>query len=497
MNTLLLALTALAAVAACIAAACAWVAMRRADQPSEAPRDLTDKLLLIQAAVQGQPVQAREEFRALRDAADLRSQGLREELRGIVATFQQALEARFDGFGEAQKGATGQLRKELTEGQVAAANAVERSTKAFSDFQRERLDRMELAQKAGLEAVAAQLKELREAGAADAAKSRQNLAEQVAELRRENGEKLEQMRATVDEKLQSTLDQRLDANFKQVSDRLESVQKGLGEMQSLASGVGDLKRVLTNVKARGTWGEVQLGALLEDSLNVDQYASQVQIKPRSAERVDFAVRLPGHDDQGQVWLPIDCKFPHEDYARLLAAQEAADPAAVELAGKALERAVAAQAKTIADKYISPPFSTDFAYMYLPTEGLFAEIVRRDGFTAELRSKHKVEVAGPSTLTALLNSLRVGFKSLQIQKKSSEVWTELGKVKSAFEKYGDALEAVDKKLNEAKSKVSDVSDRHRAVLKSLRNVESIEALEPPAPILALEAVAEVRPEDAAA
>jgi DNA recombination protein RmuC len=213
--------------------------------------------------------------------------------------------------------------------------------------------------------------------------------------------------------------------------------------------------------------------------------------------VDFAVRLPGHDDQGQVWLPIDCKFPHEDYARLLAAQEAADPAAVELAGKALERAVAAQAKTIADKYISPPFSTDFAYMYLPTEGLFAEIVRRDGFTAELRSKHKVEVAGPSTLTALLNSLRVGFKSLQIQKKSSEVWTELGKVKSAFEKYGDALEAVDKKLNEAKSKVSDVSDRHRAVLKSLRNVESIEALEPPAPILALEAVAEVRPEDAAA
>jgi DNA recombination protein RmuC len=236
--------------------------------------------------------------------------------------------------------------------------------------------------------------------------------------------------------------------------------------------------VLTNVKSRGTWGEVQLQALLEDTLTIEQYAAQVQVKPRSQERVDFAVRLPGHDEDGQVWIPIDCKFPHEDYARLVAAQEAANPIEVEAAGKALERAVMAQAKAMADKYIQPPHTTDFAYIYLPTEGLFAELVRREGFTAELRARHKVEVAGPSTLTAMLNALRVGFRSLQIQKKSSEVWTELGKVKTAFEKYGDALEAVDKKLDEAKNKVADVGRKHRAVAHSLRHVETVPALDAP-------------------
>lgn len=302
-------------------------------------------------------------------------------------------------------------------------------------------------------------------------KVRLTLSGNLEQLRKENEAKLEQMRLTVDEKLQSTLDQRLEANFKQVSDRLESVQKGLGEMQSLATGVGDLKRVLTNVKSRGTWGEVQLGALLEDTLTAEQYGAQVQIRPRSAERVDFAVRLPGQDETGQVWLPIDCKFPHEDYARLVAAQEAADAVEAETAGKALERALTTQARSMAEKYIHPPHTTDFAYMYLPTEGLFAEVVRREGFTAELRAKHRVEVAGPSTLTALLNSLRVGFRSLQIQKKSSEVWTELGKVKTAFEKYGDALDAVDVSLERAKTKVADVSKRHRAVVHSLRNVET--------------------------
>jgi DNA recombination protein RmuC len=216
--------------------------------------------------------------------------------------------------------------------------------------------------------------------------------------------------------------------------------------------------------------------LLEDILTTEQYAAQVQVRPRSAEKVDFAVRLPGQDEDGQVWLPIDCKFPHEDYARLVAAQEAADPVAAEIAGKALEKALAIQAKAIGEKYIHPPHTTDFAYLYLPTEGLFAEIVRRDGFAADLRARYRVELAGPSTLTALLNSLRVGFRSLQIQKKSSEVWTELGKVKTAFEKYGDALEAVDKKLDEAKNKVTDVSRRHQAVVRSLRNVDGIAMLE---------------------
>ncbi|MDQ8028095.1 MAG: DNA recombination protein RmuC [Brevundimonas sp.] len=342
----------------------------------------------------------------------------------------------------------------------------------LAESQRLRLSETNQAVMKLTEVLAAQQLEGRKAMGEELEKVRTVLTGNMEQLRKENEAKLEQMRATVDEKLQSTLDQRLEASFKQVSDRLESVQKGLGEMQSLATGVGDLKRVLTNVKSRGTWGEVQLGALLEDTLNAEQYQAQVAIRPRSAERVDFAVRLPGHDEDGQVWLPIDCKFPHEDYARLLAAQEAADPAAVELAGKALEKAVAAQARSLSEKYIHPPHSTDFAYLYLPTEGLFAEIVRRDGFAAELRAKYRVEVAGPSNLTALLNSLRVGFRSLQIQKKSSEVWTELGRVKTAFERYGDALQAVDKKLDEAKNKVSDVSRKHSAVVRSLRNVESV-------------------------
>jgi DNA recombination protein RmuC len=465
---------ALSAVAlALLAAVFAFMAWRTAAMQTGSSPELMERLALVHAAVAEHPRLVRDESGRLAEAQARESGQLREEVRSLVQGFQTALAER---------------QKEAAETIVAA-------TRHLGEFQRDRLLEISGAQKTALEAVADELKAMKAGAAQDQLKSREALAEQLekvrsdgearqkemreslaaelGKLRAENEAKLEQMRLTVDEKLQSTLDQRLDASFKQVSDRLESVQKGLGEMQSLATGVGDLKRVLTNVKSRGTWGEVQLGALLEDSLTPDQYSAQVQVRPRTAERVDFAVRLPGHDETGQVWLPIDCKFPHEDYARLVAAQEAADPAAVELAGKALERAVATQARAIADKYIAPPHSTDFAYLYVPTEGLFAEIVRREGFTAELRSRFRVEIAGPSTLTALLNSLRVGFRSLQIQKKSSEVWTELGKVKTAFEKYGDALEAVDKKLSEAKNKVSEVGDRHKAVLRSLRNVEAVE------------------------
>jgi DNA recombination protein RmuC len=463
-----------------LALAFAFAAWRAAGRPAEVG-PLLERMGQVEAAGRG-------------DARDLRT-----EVRDTLVKLGDVLRQPVVDLGQTHAAAAAALKSELLEGQKATLEQVDAATRRLADLQRERLEAMALQLKALTEAAAAdqlkarqtlseQLEKVRADGELRQKALRDTLSEEITKLRAENEAKLEQMRLTVDEKLQSTLDQRLDASFKQVSDRLESVQKGLGEMQTLATGVGDLKRVLTNVKSRGTWGEVQLGALLEDSLTTDQYAAQVQVRPRSAERVDFAVRLPGQDDQGQVWLPIDCKFPHEDYARLVAAQEAADPVAVESYGKALERAVAAQAKSIADKYICPPQSTDFAYMYLPTEGLFAEIVRRDGFTAELRAKYKVEVAGPSTLSALLNAMRVGFKSLQIQKKSSEVWTELGKVKSAFEKYGDALDAVDKKLNEAKNKVSDVSDRHRAVLRSLKNVEAVEALDAQ-PTLALAAPAE--------
>ena len=418
------------------------------------------------------PDHFRREVGGLREDAERQASAQRLELQGSVTTLGEGLEKRFQTMNE----------------------FVGLRLNAFADLQKQSGETLTESQKRGLsetnasvlklvETMQAQQVEARKAMGEELEKVRVALTENLEKLRKENEAKLEVMRQTVDEKLQSTLDQRLDASFKQVSDRLESVQKGLGEMQTLATGVGDLKKVLTNVKARGTWGEVQLGALLEDTLTSDQYDTQVQVRPRSPERVDFAVRLPGQDENGQVWLPIDCKFPHEDYERLVAAQEAANPVEAEAAGKALERAVAAQARAIAEKYIHPPHSTDFAYMYLPTEGLFAEIVRRQGFAAGLREKYRVELAGPSTLTALLNSLRVGFRSLQIQKKSSEVWTELGKVKAAFEKYGDALEAVDAHLDKAKNKVSEVSKRHQAVVRSLRNVESTPlALDAPSEVM---------------
>lgn len=411
-------------------------------------------------------------------AAILRAElaALRAELDRTNATQRMELQGGLKAVSDSLDGRIGALQANFDTRLTGFAEIQKKTGDDLAEHQRQRLLETNAAVGKLTETLSAQQVEGRKAMHEELEKVRLTLSGNLETLRKENEAKLEQMRVTVDEKLQSTLDQRLDANFKQVSDRLESVQKGLGEMQTLATGVGDLKRVLTNVKSRGTWGEVQLQALLEDTLTTEQYAAQVQVKPRSQERVDFAVRLPGHDEDGQVWIPIDCKFPHEDYARLVAAQEAANPIEVEAAGKALERAVMAQAKAMSDKYIQPPHTTDFAYIYLPTEGLFAELVRREGFTAELRARHKVEVAGPSTLTAMLNALRVGFRSLQIQKKSSEVWTELGKVKTAFEKYGDALEAVDKKLDEAKNKVADVGRKHRAVAHSLRHVETVPAID---------------------
>ncbi|MDZ4361915.1 DNA recombination protein RmuC, partial [Brevundimonas sp.] len=415
----------------------------------------------------------RGEMASFRQGADQLASTQRLELNSVLKGMADSLNARIAA-----------LNQDVNLRLQALAEVQQKTGENLAENQRLRLNETNAAVLKLTETLTAQQIEGRKAMHEELEKVRQTLSGNLESLRKENEAKLEQMRLTVDEKLQATLDQRLDASFKQVSDRLESVQKGLGEMQSLATGVGDLKRVLTNVKSRGTWGEVQLGALLEDTLTTEQYAGQVQVRPRSNERVDFAVRLPGQDENGQVWLPIDCKFPHEDYARLVAAQEAADPVEAAAAGKALERAIAAQARSVAEKYISPPHTTDFAYLYLPTEGLFAEIVRREGFAAELRAKHRVELAGPSTLTALLNSLRVGFRSLQIQKKSSEVWTELGKVKTAFEKYGDALEAVDVSLERAKSKVSDVNKRHKAVVHSLRNVENVALPEPAATPAAL-------------
>ena len=301
---------------------------------------------------------------------------------------------------------------------------------------------------------------------------RTTLETKLTAIQQDNAAKLEQMRATVDEKLQSTLETRLGESFKLVSERLEAVQRGLGEMQSLASGVGDLKRVLSNVKTRGILGEMQLAALLDQMLTPEQYAANVATVPGSDERVEFAVRLPGGDRDDQVWLPIDAKFPREDYERLLDAQQAADLDAMERAATALERRMRDEAKSIRAKYISPPATTDFAILFLPTEGLYAEIIRRPGLFDSLQREQRVIVAGPTTLSALLNSLQMGFRTLAIQKRSSEVWQLLGAVKNEFGKFGDVLKMVRKKLDEAGKHIDATAVRTRAIERRLRDVESL-------------------------
>jgi DNA recombination protein RmuC len=292
-------------------------------------------------------------------------------------------------------------------------------------------------------------------------------------MRKDNEAKLEQMRATVDEKLQGTLETRLGESFKIVSERLEQVHKGLGEMQTLATGVGDLKRVLTNVKSRGGWGEVQLGMLLEDLLTAEQYAKNVRIRPDSGETVEFAVRLPGKGDGVPLFLPIDAKFPQEDYDRLLSAHESGLPDEVEKSALALERAVRAQAKSICEKYVHPPHSTDFAIMYLPTEGLFAEVARRPGLCSDIQATHRVMLTGPTTLAALLTSLQMGFRTLAIEKRSSEVWQVLGAAKAEFRKYGEVWNKLERQLETAKKTVEEAGRRTRAVERTLRDVETIE------------------------
>ncbi|MBQ3593206.1 MAG: DNA recombination protein RmuC, partial [Clostridia bacterium] len=301
---------------------------------------------------------------------------------------------------------------------------------------------------------------------------RETVDAKLTNIQRSNETKLTEMRETVDEKLSKTLETRLNASFEQVSNRLEAVYKGLGEMQSLASGVGDLKKILTNVKTRGTWGEIQLGNLLEQMLTPSQYQENVAVIPNSLDRVEYAVVLPGKDGERPVYLPIDSKFPVEDYARLVSAQEAGDAEAVETAHKELVRAVKTQAKKIAEKYIMPPYTTDFAIMFLPTEGLFAEVLRADGLVEELQRVSRVAVTGPTTLSSVLTSLQMGFKTLAIEKRSSEVWELLGAIKTEFGKFADVLEKTQSKLDLANKEIENAKVRTRAIQRKLRGVEEL-------------------------
>jgi DNA recombination protein RmuC len=305
-------------------------------------------------------------------------------------------------------------------------------------------------------------------------KVRDSVEGKLASIQADNSRQLEKMRETVDEKLKTTLEQRLGESFRHVSERLEQVQLGLGEMRALATGVGDLKKVLTNVRTRGTWGEIQLGALLEQILTREQYETNVATKAGSNDRVEFAVKFPGRDDQGPVWLPIDAKFPQEDYRRIVEAAEQANPALLEESAKQLENRIRLEAKSIRDKYIDPPHTTDFAIMFLPTEGLYAEVLRRPGLTEELQRTFRIMVTGPTTLAALLNSLQMGFRTLAIEKRSGEVWALLGAVKTEFGKFGDVLERTQKKLQEASNTIENAATRTRQIERKLRNVQELPA-----------------------
>jgi DNA recombination protein RmuC len=323
------------------------------------------------------------------------------------------------------------------------------------------------------EGNARRLNEVRETLDGQLKQVREALNQQLEQLSAKNEAKLDEMRRTVDEKLQTTLETRLGESFKQVAERLEQVHKGLGEMQSLAAGVGDLKHLLSNVKNRGTYGEAQLGNLLEQVFVAEQYAAQVSTVPGSKNVVDYAIRLPGRGNDGApVWLPIDAKFPTEDYERLLDAQERADPIALEIAAKALETQIRKEAKSIAEKYVSPPHTTDFAILFLPSEGLYAEVLRRPGLMDSLQRDHRVTLAGPTTLLAMLNSLQMGFRTLALEQRSSEVWQVLGAVKTEFGRFGEFVSKVKSQAETVVKTLEQADTRTRAVNRKLKDIDAL-------------------------
>ncbi len=386
--------------------------------------------LLIRQRSAGADQAVREELRAGREEAAGRSRELREEVSGSLGKTAELLTTTVGQLGTTQKE---QLESVTTQ------------VRSLVESNQQRMD--------GLRAT---------------------ISEQLNEMREANEKKLEEMRRTVDEKLQGTLEKRLGESFKLVSERLDAVHKGLGEMQTLATGVGDLKNVLTNVKVRGTWAEYQLEAILEQVLTPEQFDRNVATREGSAERVEFAIRLPGRGDDPDdcVWLPIDSKFPQEDYLRLAEAAREGDADSVAQSTKELLRSVTQSAKTISDKYLNPPQTTDFAVLYLPTEGLYAEVLRQPGLISQLQQDHRVVVSGPTTIAALLSSLRLGFRTLAIEKQASEVWQVLAAVKTEFGKFGGVLDKVKKQLATASNTIDETQTRTRVMARKLREVEQL-------------------------
>ena len=412
-----------------------WLVVR----PPVAPKDDENAKLLNGVA----DINDRLERELRREISD-NARSSRQELASVFATFQQT----------------------LVQQSFEATRSQNTQIDAFSQ-------QLGLLQKTLSDTLSMQLQSLSESNARRMGEVRETLEKQLAQLQQSNADKLDEMRRTVDEKLQNTLETRLGQSFKQVADRLEQVHKGLGEMQTLAQGVGDLKHLLTNVKTRGIFGEAQLAALLEQVFTVEQYAAQVVTRRGGKNPVDFAIKLPGRSDSGEpLWLPIDAKFPNEDYERLLDAQQRADGPGAEVAGKALELRIRLEAKSICEKYIEPPYTTDFAILFLPTEGLYAEVLRRPGLIECLQRDHRITLAGPTTLLAMLNSLQMGFRTLALEKRSSEVWQVLGAVKTEFGKFGDVLAKVKSQTETVLNTLNSAEQRSRVMGKALRNIEAL-------------------------
>lgn len=368
-------------------------------------------------------------------------------------------------------------RQENSENAKLAREELSATIKGFGDSLDNRSAATAKAQAESFEQFTRRLNEL--TGTMDTKMElvRTTVETQLKSLQTDNAEKLEKIRHTVDEQLQSTLEKRLGESFKQVSNQLEQVYKGLGEMQNLATGVGDLKKVLTNVKTRGTWGEIQLGSLLEQILTTGQYIENAQVNPKSQERVEFAIKIPSKsDDSVIVLLPIDAKFPMADYQNIVDAQEAGDPVMLDAASKQMERSIKTEAKRINDKYINPPTTTDFGIMYLPTEGLYAEVTQRPGLTEALQQQYRITVCGPNTISALLSSLQMGFRTLAIEQQTNEVWRLLDAVRLEFCKFGDVLEKTKKKLDEASATIDTASQRSRVLQKKLNKIQDIQGVE---------------------
>ena len=421
--------------------------------------ELTQGLSLFQQALLAQSGDVARTQNEQIDSFRVQLAAMQQQVAQALQAATQSLAQQAHASSEAVAASLAQAREAQASGLLQAREAQDMALRRFADGMNE------------------QLRQLAEGNERRLGEVRQAVELRLAALQEGNEKKLDQMRATVDEKLQATLESRLGESFKQVADRLEQVHKGLGEMQTLAQGVGDLKHLLTNVKTRGIFGEAQLSALLEQVFTVDQYAAQVVTRRGGKNPVDFAIKLPGRSDSGEpLWLPIDAKFPNEDYERLLDAQQRADGPGAEVAGKALEARIRLEAKSMAEKYIDPPYTTDFAILFLPTEGLYAEVLRRPGLMEALQRDQRITLAGPTTLLAMLNSLQMGFRTLALEKRSSEVWQVLGAVKTEFGKFGDVLAKVKSQTETVLNTLSSAEQRSRVMGKALRNVEALPELD---------------------